>query len=99
SLDPAQWRSRIGRMQALVKECPPIVGLDAVERRYHVIEVKGLQCGRSSGSSVECPAEIVERLHSFAELADERVNLQPDQRAFRIEIPAAAVVGIIVPRT
>jgi len=82
-------------MQAAIQEISPIVGLDRVQRGYHVREIIRLHGRRSAGASFEGAAEIVQRPSALAELPDGDIGIQPDQRALGVVVHGSAIIRVI----
>src|SRR5205807_9146713 len=58
----------------------------------HVLEGIRLDFGWAARAAVERPAEIVQALLAARLFADERVGVEPKERAFIVEIDTAAAV-------
>src|SRR5207302_5681142 len=84
-----------GGVKALVEEAGPIVRLHGIQSGDDILEAVGFHGGGAAGAAVEGAAEIVDRLRAFAELADERVGVEPDERALGVIVHGAAVIRVI----
>src|SRR5262249_21607190 len=83
---------RIDRIYSRVQETSPIVRHDVIERVYYVIECISFDHRRGVLAAMEAPAEIVEREFPITSRSNQRISLQPDQRAFIVVINPAAII-------
>jgi hypothetical protein len=67
----------------------PVVGLHAVQRRDHIVERIGQLAIVAVAHAKECLGEIVDRTLPPGLLADDPVDVDPDQLAFTVIILAA----------
>ena len=88
--DAAQGSEWIERREACPQKAAPVVRRHSVQRVDHVVERVGDDFRRSTFAAVECVTEIVHRTLTLGCLPDDGIRLQPDERAFRAEIDAAA---------
>src|SRR5258707_14198680 len=89
-LDAAHGSVRTERQEPIIQEFSPVVRGHLVKRVYHVIKSVGHNLRWTTLPTMEQAAKIVERLCPVGLLADGHVGIQPDERAFVVEIDAAS---------
>ncbi|MNV32309.1 hypothetical protein D3C71_1236430 [compost metagenome] len=79
-----------GRIQAGAQEAGPVVRMDGVQGRDHVLEGIAARGVGAVVAAEEALGEVVQRLLAARGLADQGVGVQPDQQAFAVVVAGAA---------
>ncbi|MNX97060.1 hypothetical protein D3C86_1294090 [compost metagenome] len=77
-------------VQAGAQEAGPVVGMDGVKGRDHVLEGVAARGPGAVVAAEEALGEVVQRLPAVRGLADQGVGVQPDQQAFAVVVAGAA---------
>jgi hypothetical protein len=92
-LDPGERGVRLDLVDPLAQECGPIEGRDSVESARDIVKRIGGDALIAGIDAEKGVREIVHRALAARELAQLRIDLEPDQHAFRIIILAAHIAG------
>src|SRR5438270_14090606 len=83
---------RAGRADTLLQQSGPIVRCNHIQLANQVVERVSDHFRRTAFPAMKAPAEIVKRTPAAALLANDGVNLQPDEVAFGVVVEPAPPV-------
>src|SRR5579864_4837333 len=83
---------RAGRADTLLQQSGPIIRGNRIQLANQVVERVSDHFRRTAFPAMKAPAEIVKRMPAAALLANDGINLQPDEIAFGVVVEPASPV-------